>query len=273
MARWGWTLGGLACVATVAAAAGMVGQPGAVNYMEGQVSVDGKAIPSGSLEGVAAAAGQTLSTEKGKAEALLMPGVFLRLGEQTAVKMTSLAAADTQVELTHGEAVIEVVRLGEGRLLVLDGQARVTLDRPGIYAFHTSAPVIAVFAGKARVQVNDHVAEVGKGREYTVRGDAGGGEGKISRDRMDDAYRFSLERAQADARASIDTAQALVGTDPESWKGPGWYWNSFYNEWGFLPETYTMNGPYGETYFSARFYWEYANAPDVHSHGYFTPVE
>jgi hypothetical protein len=258
--------------AVSAGAQATAGQAGAVNYAEGQVAVNGKAVDAAALES-AAAAGQTLSTEKGRAEALLAPGVFLRLGQQTAVKMTSLAAADLQIELAHGDALIEAVHIGAGRVLVLDGAARITLEKPGIYEFHASNPVVAVEAGRARVVVNDHAWDLGAGREFQAGGESGGTEGRLSRKGEDALSEWSKERALADARASIDTAQGLVATDPDTFKGPGWYWNPFYNEWGFLPASYTENGPYGETYFSARFYWEYASAPDVHSHGYFTPVE
>ena len=187
--------------------------------------------------------------------------------------MTSLASTDTQIELLHGEALIEVIRAVTGRVLVLDGQARVTLQHPGVYELHASQATVAVIVGKARVQVNDHVAEVGAGREYVVRGDSGGSESKLSSPRRDALCQWSAQRAVADARASVETAQGLVGTDPSQWKGPGWYWNPFYGEWGFLPASYTISGPFGETYFSARFYWEYASAPDTHSHGYFTAAQ
>ena len=63
-----------------------------------------------------------------------------------------------------------------------------------------------------------------------------------------------------------------MGTDPGNWHGAGWYWDPFYANWAFLPATYTLSGPFGEEYFSARFYWEYA-AAEPHSHGYFEAAQ
>ena len=241
MSQTAWrSAAGVLLAMSVAAAQAPVGTPGAVNFIEGQVAIEGKAILPGSLEGVAAGAGQTLSTEQGKAELLLTPGAFLRLGEQSAVKMTSLAAADTRVELVRGTAILEVVQPAAGRLDVLNGDARITVGRPGIYEFHAGQPAAIIRFSRAATAA-------------------------------DALYAWSRQRAEADARASIDTAQALVGTDPANFRGPGWYWNPFYGEWGFLPATYTMTGPFGEQYFSARFYWQYAG--ETHGHGYFTPAQ
>src|ERR1039458_7708357 len=120
-AVWGSTAGVLLAVA-VAAAQGTIARLGAVNFIEGQVALEGKPLASGALEGIAVGAGQTLSTEQGKAEVLLTPGAFLRLGDQTSIKMSSESTADTRVEILQGAALLEVVQLGGAHLEVLDGQ-------------------------------------------------------------------------------------------------------------------------------------------------------
>src|SRR5277367_1124109 len=48
-----------------------------------------------------------LRTEAGRAEILLTPGVFLRVGENTSVKMLDNRLSDTRVELIKGSAVVE----------------------------------------------------------------------------------------------------------------------------------------------------------------------
>jgi hypothetical protein len=262
---------GVLLATTFAGAQGSGVQPGAVNFIEGQVALEGKTLAPAGGEGIQVGSGQTLSTGQGKAEVLLTPGAFLRLGDRTAVKMGPRSASDIRVELLQGDALLEVVQLGAGRLQVLDGQARVSVERPGIYELHASQPAVAVVAGKARIQENDHSFELGKGRELTWRETAAGNPGRLARGSLgaDALYAWSEQRSRAAADASADTAMALVGTNPANWRGPGWYWNPFDGAWGFLPASYTLSGPFGEQYFSARFYWEYA-AADTHSHGYFT---
>jgi hypothetical protein len=275
MSRSGWgSAAGVLLAIAVAAAQGTVGHPGAVNFIEGQVTLEGNTLTPGALEGVEVAAGQTLSIAQGKAEVLLTSGAFLRLGDQTAIKMSSQSASNTSVELLRGEAILEVVQPVSGRLEVLDGQARANIQRPGIYEFHASQPAVAVIAGKARIQENDRSVGLGKGRELTWRGDAAANSGKLARGSLagDALYDWSEQRSRTDAVAGSDTAQALVGTNPANWHGAGWYWNPFYATWAYLPATYTRSGPFGEKYFSARFYWQYA-AADTHSRGYFTAAQ
>src|SRR5579863_9069524 len=51
--------------------------------------------------------GVELWTERGRAEVLLTPGVFLRLGDHGAIRMLSNQLSDTRVELLHGSAILE----------------------------------------------------------------------------------------------------------------------------------------------------------------------
>jgi hypothetical protein len=60
---------------------------GTLNYVEGQASIGDQALNSKSIGTVELQAGQSLVTEKGKAEVLLTPGVFLRIGNNSFVKM------------------------------------------------------------------------------------------------------------------------------------------------------------------------------------------
>jgi hypothetical protein len=52
--------------------------------------------------------GTVLRTELGRAEVLLTPGVFLRVAENSAIRMQSNQLSDTRVELLRGSAIVEV---------------------------------------------------------------------------------------------------------------------------------------------------------------------
>jgi Fe2+ transport system protein B len=54
-------------------------RPGTVDYAEGQVAMGGQNLDAKSI-GAEFAKGQSITTSNGKAEILLTPGVFLRLG-------------------------------------------------------------------------------------------------------------------------------------------------------------------------------------------------
>src|SRR5437899_8338366 len=82
-------------------------QPGSINYVEGQASIDGQELSSNSVGSTQLEAGQRLETESGKVEVLLTPGVFLRLNDNSSAKMIAAGLADTEVEIDKGRAMVE----------------------------------------------------------------------------------------------------------------------------------------------------------------------
>src|ERR1700733_11436545 len=73
--------------------------PGTLNYVEGQVAVAGQTVTSHSVGSVQLEPNQVLETGQGRAELLLTPGVFLRVGDNSAVRLISPGLADTRVEV------------------------------------------------------------------------------------------------------------------------------------------------------------------------------
>ncbi len=76
--------------------------------MEGQASIGAQALDSKSIGSAQLQPGQSLNTEKGKAEILLTPGVFLRIGVNSSVQMISPSLTDTEIGVNKGHAMIEV---------------------------------------------------------------------------------------------------------------------------------------------------------------------
>jgi hypothetical protein len=54
------------------------GNPGSINYVEGQASIGGETLNPKSIGSIELEKGQSLTTQAGKVEILLTPGVFLR---------------------------------------------------------------------------------------------------------------------------------------------------------------------------------------------------
>ena len=259
---------GLLLVVATAAAQGTIARPGAVNFIEGQVAVGGKPLVADALAGIEVGVGQTLSTGQGKAEILLTPGAFLRVGSNSAVQMLARSPGDTRVQVSRGGAILEVVRLATGRLEVFDGKAHARIERPGIYEFHAVGTSVEVIAGKARIADNDHSVNLGKDHEMTFSGGTAGKEEKVSPASFDrdSLYAWSKQRSRTASNASVDTAVALVATNPDDWRGSDWYWNPFYATWAFLPARESVSGPYGDKFLSARYYHDYS-APAIHADG------
>src|SRR5579863_5904011 len=72
---------------------------GVVHFFEGTVYLGGELLQPHLGKFPCMAEGAELRTAAGRAEVLLTPGVFLRLGEKTAIRMLANDLADTRVEL------------------------------------------------------------------------------------------------------------------------------------------------------------------------------
>src|SRR5579859_6703346 len=68
---------------------GHTAMPGTLNYVEGQASMGDQNLDAKSVGNATMVDGQVLETGNGKAEILLTPGVYLRLGSNSSVKMVN----------------------------------------------------------------------------------------------------------------------------------------------------------------------------------------
>jgi len=234
---------------------GAVARPGTVNYAEGSVNLDGQAIGAKALGSTEVGPGQVLQTAAGKAEMLLTPGVYLRLGDNSAVRMVSPSLLDTRVELLRGEANLEVDLLAkENRLDVLDAGARIHIEKTGIYSLAANPPLVAVYDGKAQVVEGDRSVELTKGREVAIQPNAALKAQKFDRGRQDPLYAWSKLRSQYQADANAESARMVVVNNyPGWWAGTGWYWNPWYGTWAFVPGAGYFANPWGFGFYSPAY--------------------
>ena len=78
--------------------------PGTLNYVEGQVYINGQPVDHNSIGKTTVEVGQSLRTEVGKAEILLTPGVFLREGDNSSLGSSLVASRST---FTDTEAEVD----------------------------------------------------------------------------------------------------------------------------------------------------------------------
>src|SRR3982074_2330166 len=97
-------------------------RPGSLNYVEGQASIEGQSLGPEAIGKTELKPGQSLETQAGKAELLLTPGVFFRLGDNSSVMMISPSLANTELRLDKGEATVEVAELHpENNVVIVEG--------------------------------------------------------------------------------------------------------------------------------------------------------
>jgi hypothetical protein len=227
-------------------------RPGSINYVEGQASIGGQTLGSSSAGSAELQAGQTLTTQTGgKVEILLTPGVFLRVGDNTAVKMISPDLANTEVELDKGEAMVEVSNISKNNNIRIDENgANIQLVNKGLYDFDSDNRSVRVFKGKAEVHVNNQNIKLGDNRQITlVTGGKLKSEGFDTKQYADDLYRWSGLRSGYLAEADADTARLYVNGGA-GWSGSGWYWDPWFSAYTFIPGDGIFYSPFGWGYYS-----------------------
>ena len=83
---------------------------GLIHYFEGTVYLGDQVLESHPGRFPTVPAGGELRTADGRAEVLLTPGVFLRMGERTSIRLVANDLTDTQVELEAGSVVVDAGR-------------------------------------------------------------------------------------------------------------------------------------------------------------------
>jgi hypothetical protein len=241
----GRLLGMLLLAGSGAWAAGSMAQPGAVNYTEGQVAVNGQPLQASQTAQVQP--GETLETQNGKAEMLLTPGVFLRLNNNSQVRLDANSITDTRVALVKGEAMIEADQvIKDNGIQIIDAGFNTHIEKPGIYEFNADQPMLRVYDGEATVRNGDQTANVKKGHEILLTATNAklktqGFDTKMS----DSLYAWSRVRSEYMAEANMATAQTIVVNNPGWYYGTGWYWNPYWASWAFIPGAGYWGSPFG----------------------------
>ena len=217
---------GLGLLGAPAFAAQQAG-PGTVNYVEGAAYLEGAQLNAKDVGNANLDAGQVLTTGKGKAEILLTPGVFLRLDDNSAVKMISPDLTLTQVELEKGRAGIEVDQIhDQNNLQVIDAGVTTRLQKTGYYEFDANNPTAMVFKGKAAVEVADGKTREIKGHHELMLAAANGQPIATEKPRdfdadksQDELYNWSSLRSQYLAESNNQIAAEYGGMAVN----PGWF--------------------------------------------------
>ncbi len=225
--------------------------PGTLNYVEGQVSVQGQKQSPKSVGSTYLEPNQVLDTRNGNAEMLLTPGIFMRIGHNSEVKMISPGLADTQVQLTSGSAMLEVDELfKENNISVVVDGATTRIEKQGLYDFNANPPSVKVLDGKAVTYEGDQKVNLKKGHETLLAEAQPLVQQKYNKDQIEDdpLYRWSKLRSDYATESNIDAGNALMADG--GWWGPGWYWDPFYWDFAFMPGFGMGWGAFGFPFFS-----------------------
>jgi hypothetical protein len=233
-------------------------QPGTVNYIEGQAAIGAQVLTDKSVGSARLTAGQSLLTENGRAEILLTPGIFLRLGDYSSLQMISPGLADTIMTLVKGRAMVEVAEIRpENNVRIGENDSSTQLLKAGLYDFDEDRGLIRVFDGKVMVQIAGQRIEVRSGHELNLHT-----AGKLKprtfdkKASTDDFYRWASLRSSYLAEANVDAARTYAGGagwSPGAWNGDGWYWDPWFDAYTFIPGDGIFFDPFGWGFYSPWF--------------------
>jgi hypothetical protein len=129
---------------------------GLINYSEGLVFVDGHTLTRkfGAFERLKN--GSTLVTDSGRAEVLLTPNTYLRIGEKSSIRMVSDDLSDPRAEILAGSAALDSESASPGSSVQLTFRdSTIRFLKPGRYRIDADPPQLRVFAGEAEVAKKD----------------------------------------------------------------------------------------------------------------------
>jgi hypothetical protein len=134
---------------------------GVVHFFEGSVYLGEQLLESHPGKFAIVPKGAELRTAQGRAEVLLTPGVFLRLGEGSVMRMVDNDLSHTRVELLSGSAVVDSDEPSSGTSVsLLYKHWSVRFQEQGVYRIDCEPPRLWVLRGKVEAYTESHDAPV-----------------------------------------------------------------------------------------------------------------
>jgi len=247
---------------------------GGVNAVIGDVTVERSGGRMGRLfKGDEIQVGERVVTgADGKAEILMNPGSYVRLGANTSFEFESTDLEDIRIKMHSGSAIFEVFGAEDFRVALSAGKSNFSLIDTGVYRVDVGSngnAALSVWRGKAQAG-SDNTASSGKriealGDAYTVA--------KFDRDEKDELTLWSRDRAKELTKLSASLKRDTL-RDPliNSFRGGRWnlydsfglwVYNPFFRSYCFLPFGYGWYSPYG--HYWSRPIWYYNLPPAIYN--------
>jgi hypothetical protein len=250
-------------------------RPGTINYVEGQARLASETLNMDSIGKTELDPGQTLITENGKVEVLLTPGVFVRVGPSSSLKMLSAGLTNTALTLDSGEAYVEVDEIHpENNIRIVEAGISTELVKTGLYNFDANLHLVRVLDGEATVYEGTRAIRVKAGHLVVLTSGEPLRVKKFDKKELEaeDLYRWTSLRSAYVAEANTDYAPTY-SYGGFGWFGDGWYWDSWFDAYTFLPGDGIFYSPFGWGFYSP---WCVFGAPfswGAHYYHHFNPAD
>lgn len=238
--------GGLATAAFSLGQMAISTHSGLVQLTVGSVFLDDKPLHKTVTNMVEVKPGQILRTGKdGNAEVLLTPGVFLRLGNDSSVRMETNSLSNTKVAVLAGSSIVECDELlSDNAVSFTVGNHLVQLRKKGLFRLEADPPAVAAIKGEAVVadSVNSQVVKQGKLLQLDS---ADPKPVKFHQNKNDDLVAFSKARSEDSAYATGVTSSSLYSAGYTGCSNSSWYLMGGVGMYSYLPCSGMFSNPYG----------------------------
>ena len=227
---------------------------GLVHYTEGEVKLDGKDVDTtkpGKFSEMKT--GSELRTTEGRVEVLLAAPSFVRLAENSGLKMLNTSLAETRFEITAGSALVEAAELEKNTAItVLAGGSSITIQKAGLYRVEMEpSPALKVYDGEATVTNNGESTLMKGGKMLAL---ATGGKfvpAKFDAKAGDELYRWAKRRSGYVSMANVAAANSLYSRGYSLTSG-SWLWNPYFGMYTGVPMRGYWRSPFGYRYYNPQ---------------------
>ena len=243
---------GLAVAGSASAQYVISAHSGVVQYVQGRALLNDNAVEPKFGQFPEIKENQVLRTEEGRAEILLTPGVFLRMAENSSIRMISTRLTDTRVEVLSGSVMVESDQAlkdqaKDNAVTLLYKGDTILLVKHGLYRVDTDPARFRVYDGEAIVKGESGQLTL-KGGKQTALGGVLMAESFDKKD-TDDLYYWSSQRSGYLARANVSSAMGLRNRGYGS-SFSGWQWNPMFGLFTWVPFSGSFYNPFGYYFWS-----------------------
>lgn len=286
------TLTGAVCSAQSVVSA----HSGTVHYFQGDVSIDGAPVQARVGKFAEVKEQSVLSTRQGRAEVLLTPGVFLRIGENSSVRMLDNRLISTRVDILSGTAILESddpeTGVKDSPVTLLYKDYQIQMIKHGLLEITSNPADMKVYKGEAVVTTAGSApterVTVHEGRELPFS--AALVTEKFDDKVGDDLYLWARDRSESISAANMSSARTINAMSSGgigcasglansytgngcgaggysgygyggigyggAWNG-GWYYNPYFDMFTYVPASGVMWNAFGYGFFSPGVIYNY----------------
>jgi hypothetical protein len=240
---------------------------GLIHYIEGQATLDGKTVEQKPGVFQDLKENGVLKTGDGRAEVLLTPGSFLRLAENSSVRMITNRLVDTRLEVLEGSALVEIAeKQKDNSVTMVYKDATLSLLKAGLYRVDAQSSMVRVYRGEMLAESGSQRLTLSDSKSLNLTGVWA--VSKFDNKTGDSFYRWASRRATYLAMANVSSARSMSGAGRSSFTS-GWMWNPYMSMYTFVPYNGVYASPFGCLFYSPQVVYQ-VYSPRPSGGGYYS---